>query len=177
MRTLSVVATLSACGFTPGRVAAGDAALEHDAAIDAAIDAPPPSFHVRVEGYIDGRSHLIFNGTTVYWHHYQFAAPGREVFVNYPTRFNGVEWQPVWPDLPDAENRDCNCDSSTYETLPTAVPRLELPATVTVVATRRAPSVIQQPTQMNDFTLIVELSDLGAGGSAWNTLDIDVVVP
>ncbi len=180
VRALCIFATLAACDFTPGRVEVGAIALVDgavDAVPDVPIDAAPPSFHLRVEAHMDGRSQLIFRGTTVQWHHFQFAAPGREVFMNLPTKFDGVDWQPVWPDVPDAENRDCDCMSDTYETLPLAVPRLELQATVTAIATRKPPTVIQQPTQQNDFTLIVELTDVGVGGSAWNTVDIDVVVP
>jgi hypothetical protein len=143
--------------------------------VDAAIDARPPSFHLHVEAWMDGRSNLILTGTSARWHHIEFAAPGRETFVNLPTKLSGVDWFPTWPDLPDAENRDCNCDSSTYTDLPAAIPRALSTTTLTITQVRRMPTVLQMPDATNDYTLIVELTDVGLGGSSWDIIDIDVL--
>jgi hypothetical protein len=156
-----------------------------DASIDAAtgdtgnvdaIDLPKP-LHLHVEAKIDGRSNLILHGTTVQWMHYQFAAPGRETFTNLPTKLDAVDWQPVWPDIPDAENRDCSCMSSMYTTLPTPLPDTPSNVTVTHTLGRRTttPTAIQLPTSANDYTLIVEFTDVGLGGSDIYGADIDVV--
>lgn len=164
---------LVACQFRPGVVDI-DASVPADAAPDLAPDGKPDPLTLRVGAWMDGRSQLVFQGSTVHWHHYDYAAPGREAFVNKPTTFDGVEWLPTWPDQPDAENRFCDCDSSSYETLPISVPTYPTTTTVTPVAVRAAPSVIQQATAANNWTLIVELSDLGSGGSFADVVDITI---
>jgi hypothetical protein len=141
---------------------------------DASLDTPPPSFHLHVEAWMDGRSNLIISGTSVHWHHIEYAAPGRESFVNLPTKLATTDWFPVWPDVPNAENRDCNCDSSTYAELPTAIPRVASTTKLTITQVRRTPTVRQLPAAANDYTLIVELTDVGALGAAWHIIDIDV---
>ena len=47
----------------------------------------------------------------LHWRHLDFAAPGRhyDAEVSQPTYLNQTAWMPVWPDLPDIENRDCYC--------------------------------------------------------------------
>ncbi len=123
---------------------------------------------------MDGRSHLVFQGSSVHWHHYDYAAPGREQFVDKPTLFNDVPWLPTWPDEPDAENRFCDCDSSTYATLPISVPTHPTTTALTPISVRAQPSVIQQPSADNNWTLIVELTDLGSGGSFSDVVDITI---
>ena len=49
------------------------------------------------------------------WFHYDWAAPGRLGGANLPTRVNDVNWHPDGPDVPDPENRFCNCQSTTAE--------------------------------------------------------------
>jgi hypothetical protein len=74
----------------------------------------PPQIAIEIHADIDGRSQLILHGDTAQWHHFDFAAPGRQLFTNYPTTINDVDWYPNWPDVPDAENRDCNCFSDVF---------------------------------------------------------------
>ena len=123
---------------------------------------------------MDGRSNLILSGTSARWHHIEFAAPGREQFVNLPTKLGATDWFPQWPDIPDAENRDCNCDSSVFTDLPLAIPRAPSTTKLTITQVRRMPSVLQMPSDANDYTLIVEITDVGFGGSSWDIIDIDV---
>lgn len=159
---------LVACDFTHGSLPPVDA-REVDAHIW--LDAPAP-LHLTVEAWMDGRSRLIFNGHTVKWHHYEYAAPGREQFVNKPTKLDGVDWYPTWPDIPDAENRDCDCESSTYEDLPITMPRVPTTTTLDAIQARRAPSVIEQPSETNNYTLTVELTDIGASGSSTDIVEL-----
>ena len=86
-----------------------------------AADEPPP-FSLTIRAYIDGYSQLVIQGSNVYWHHIRAAAPGRLSLVDEPSYLNGAEWYPVWPNIPDAENRDCNCDSSAVSDLIPALP-------------------------------------------------------
>ena len=164
---------LVACQFEPGRYVV-DAYVPIDASPDAATDGTPAPLTLRVEAWMDGRSQLVFQGSAVHWHHYEYAAPGREAFVTKPTVFDGVEWYPTWPDDPDAENRFCDCDSSSYETLPISVPAVPSTTTVTAVAVRAQPSVVQQASAENSWTVIVELSDLGFGGSFADVVDVTI---
>ena len=166
---------LVACSYERGQ-ATIDAAPPIDIAPDIAIDAKPPSFHVHVEAWMDGVSQLVITGNTLRWHHIEYAAPGREDPANYPTKLDGVDWFPVWPDEPDAENRDCNCDSSTYSGLTSAVPHVPATPMLTIIQARQMPSIVQAPTAANGYTLIVELDDAGPGGSAWHIIDIAVNV-
>src|SRR4051812_24476594 len=92
MRVAIVVGLVAGCAFAPGTP---PSASPPDASPDA--DSGPPALHLRIEAWIDGRSDLIVVGNTAHWHHYDYAAPGREMFVNKPTLFDGVEWFPVWP--------------------------------------------------------------------------------
>ncbi|MBZ0288653.1 MAG: hypothetical protein K8I30_13630, partial [Anaerolineae bacterium] len=129
----------------------------------------PQTLHVRA--LIDGRSQLVVQGNSVYWHHFDFAAPGRHGFVNEPTFLNTQAWFPTWPDVPDAENRDCACASSTYTGVPI------LPATgqtvgLTVVQARESVTIVQQPSQDNQYTLIVEFNDNLPVSSDWYEIDL-----
>ena len=119
-----------------------------------------------VSAYIDGRSRLILQGDTVHWHHLDFAAPGRLDFVNEPTFLNGEAWFPTWPDVPNAENRDCNCDSSTFKGPPPLAAKPQA-VELSVVQARNTVSIVQHPDQSNNHTLIVEFDDNPPGGADW----------
>jgi hypothetical protein len=177
------IAFLAGCSFTPPASGEpGDPAVPPDAAV-IAVDAPdallppdpPEPFALRVAADIDGRSRLVIRDRTVRWIHFQFAAPGREAGDNIPTTLGEVAWFPEWPDTPTAENRDCNgCQSNAYLELPVALPRVPSTVTLARITGNRDATVIEAPVASNDFTLIVELSDVGFGGSSIYTIDIDV---
>ncbi len=184
MRWGLVLMAVAGCSYSPtanpvidaaGTPSGDDATPATDAD---GVDTPPPAaFHLHVEAKIDGRSDVIIHGTSITWMHYQFAAPGRETFTNLPTMLDQVAWQPDWPDIPDAENRDCNCMSSSYTTLPTPLPTVPSTVTVTHTLGRRdtTPTAVQLPDASNDYTLIVEFTDVGLSGSDNYGADIDVV--
>ncbi len=119
-----------------------------------------------VSAYIDGRSRLILQRDTVHWHHLDFAAPGRLDFVNEPTFLNGEAWFPTWPDVPNAENRDCNCDSSTFKGTPPLAAKPQA-VELSVVQARNTVFIVQHPDQSNNHTLIVEFDDNPPGGADW----------
>ncbi|MBS1119727.1 MAG: exported protein of unknown function [Deltaproteobacteria bacterium] len=184
MRRAIAVVVLTGCTFAPNRALEGPAAdaarsdaAEPDAAEPDATqpDAPPVALHLHIEADIDGRSDLILKGTTVTWMHHQFAAPGRQGFTDFPTKLDAALWLPTWPDVPDAENRDCECMSSTFAALPVGVPRAPATVTITPSQARGAPTAVQLPSASNDYTLIVELDDVGFGGSSNYVIEVDVV--
>jgi len=51
------------------------------------------------------------NGYTnlIDWRHDTGAAPGRYNGADFPTRVGSASYFFTWPDVPDRENRDCNC--------------------------------------------------------------------
>ncbi|HEY5935250.1 MAG TPA: hypothetical protein VIU61_11460 [Kofleriaceae bacterium] len=144
-----------------------------DAPADTLPDVPASAFRIRVVTQIDGKSHLVFRGSSLSWRHYTFAAPGRALAVAEPTTLDGVPWYPLWPDVPTVENRDCNCVSNAT-VLGAAVPQAPAIVTIDVIQARKAPLVVQSPDATNQFTAIVELTDEGIAGAAFQTVDITV---
>jgi uncharacterized repeat protein (TIGR01451 family) len=140
---------------------------------------PPPlpvSFTINISAYIDGRSMLIITGDTVQWHHLDWAAPGRHGFVNLPTIINGFDWYPQWADVPDAENRWCDCYSSKYENLSPPLPESDMEIELHVIQARHLVSIAQYPAADNDYALILDFNDNPPGGADWYECELDVTV-
>jgi hypothetical protein len=115
----------------------------------------PIPLTLSIRARIDGLSRLIIQENTVHWYHVAAAAPGR--WIPAPTYINGVEWNPDWPDVPDSGNRDCECSSSSYQGIP-ALAKYP-PIVLEVIQARGKVAIVQQPSQSNDYTLIVEFDD------------------
>lgn len=124
-----------------------------------------PTYTITVEALIDGRSQLILWRNKAQWHHFDFAAPGRHEFVNVPTLINGKEWFPVWPDVPDAENRDCQCYSSIFKHVKPGLHGSNLQFEVTVLQGRGPVSVLEYPSKENKRALVIEFNDNDYDGS------------
>jgi hypothetical protein len=124
-----------------------------------------------VSAYIDGRSQLILQGDAVHWHHLDFAAPGRLEGADNPTYLNWAAWYPAWPDSPDAENRDCNCDSSAYVGLQPLAMQDQI-ASLEIVRARDRVAIVQQPDAANAYTLIIEFDDGAPAGATWYEVDV-----
>jgi hypothetical protein len=131
---------------------------------------------IRIEAHIDGRSQLILRGSTAQWHHFDYAAPGRELGVNEPTRISGVDWFPVWPDLPTAENLFCDCFSDVFSGVGPSVPATDATVELRIVQSRHVTTLVQQPSAQNDYTLIIEFDDNPPGGPDWYIVEVDVTV-
>lgn len=138
-------------------------------AYEHATEEPGP---IRISALIDGRSQLLLRGHRAQWHHFDFAAPGRLWFADEPTVINGQAWFPVWPDTPDAENRDCNCFSDVFTGVLPPLPPVANEYALRAMQSRGSASIIQQPTASNDFTLIIELDDNPEDGGALYVIDI-----
>lgn len=128
---------------------------------------------IRIEAFIDGRSELHLRGNTAQWLHRDFAAPGRHFFAHEPTIINGIGWQPNWPDIPDAENRFCNCFSDTFPGVTPALPLAAGTAVIRPIQSRGETQVSQIPTQENDYTLIVDFNDNLQDSADWYIVEID----
>ena len=133
---------------------------------------PAPANTLRVQALIDGRSQLIVHGNTVQWHHFDFAAPGRHEFANRPTVINDALWFPVWPDQPDAENRDCNCSSDLFTSAGPLLPSDGTGIGLKLIRSRALVQIVQFPDAGNDNTLIVEFDDNGELGSDIYSIDL-----
>ena len=120
---------------------------------------------VTVDVVIDGRSRLILRKNTAQWHHLDFAAPGRWGFSSLPTIINGEEWFPVWPDVPDAENRFCSCYSSIFKGVLPGVHHKQIPAALKIRLARGVVSIVQYPSVDNDHALTVEFDDNADSGA------------
>ena len=81
--------------------------------------------YLTVRALIDGRSQLVVNGNDVFWHHFDFAAPGRHEGANEPTLINSETWFPEWPDFPTQENR-VESYSSVFDDLSPALPQIDI---------------------------------------------------
>lgn len=141
---------------------------------DLRAEVPPPPQTLRIKAHVDGLSRLILQGDTARWHHFSYAAPGRHFFVDEPTIFSGVEWYPTWPDVPDAENRDCECYSSVFDDVRPALPPTAFTVDLRLIRSREATTVVQQPTASNDFTTVIEFDDVNSLGPAWYIVEFDV---
>lgn len=113
------------------------------------------SFPLTVRAEIDGLSQLMIKGNTIWWHHINWEPPGLWGDEN-ATALNGEEWYPEWP---EGDLTDCNCDSSIFEALESPLPEDSTIISVNVVSGRGSVTVAQQPNQDNDYTAIIEFDD------------------
>ena len=132
---------------------------------------------LNIRAYIDGRSQLIIKDNMLYWRHFDFDAPGRWEFGDaiQPTYLNRVEWNPVWPNIPDITNDSCNCDSSPYIGIP-SLTRVTHRVWLDIVQGRGRVFVIQHPDVSNQFTLIVEMDDNYFDGADWYEVNLNYIV-
>jgi hypothetical protein len=129
---------------------------------------------ITVEAFVDGRSRLIFRKQTVFWHHLDFAAPGRWLGRNLPTTINGVDWLPGWKDVPDAENRFCACNSDLFTGVDPAIHRAVAPIGLRVRQGRGAVTIVEQPSAANHDTLVVEFDDNPYSGAVTYVIELIV---
>ena len=140
-----------------------------NAEIDASV-----SGSIEIQAHIDGRDHLLLKGDTMQWHHFDFAAVGRERGSNSPTIVGGLSaspytlilWLPVWPSPPPDEIR-LEALSSVLSGVNPSIPSDGAPWQVEKVFGRGEVNITEQPNQANGFTLILEFDDNAFGGSAF----------
>lgn len=140
------------------------------------VSNPQPTT-LKVRAFVDGRSQLIIQGSTIRWHHLDSEAPGRWSFGggSKPTYLNQIAWQPTWPDTPNSTNELCDCDSSSYYCIPSLAGKKQS-VFLQVVEGRGLVHIVQQPDTDNDFTLIVELDDNALEGADWYEVNLTYTV-
>jgi len=147
--------------------------------VGSVIGAPPGvadalNESLEIQAQIDGRDQLILKGNTAQWHHFDFAAVGRERGSDAPTLIGGIKsstdtsilWLPVWPSPPPDEIRS-EALSSVLQGLRPSIPSNGAPWQVERIFGRGAVTIVEQPTPANAFTLIVEFDDYKFGGSSF----------
>ena len=132
--------------------------------------------NLNIRAYIDGLSNLVIVGNSVYWNHLVYVVPGREGASNEPTYINGTAWLPIWPDLPNEDNADCNCRSSTYAGIPTLASEDQV-VLLTIITARNTVSIIQQPNVANHYTLIIQFDDRPQYFANWYEINLTYRVP
>jgi hypothetical protein len=136
---------------------------------------PAATLHIRA--WIDGTSALIIQGDAVTWRHLGAIAPGRDgnPGIDHPTFLNGAAWYPVWPDVPDRLNRDCDCDSSIYTGIPALAPVAQIVEFVYIQA-RNNVVITEQPGSGNGYRLAIIFDDGAPGGADWYAIGLNYTV-
>jgi Leucine-rich repeat (LRR) protein len=119
-----------------------------------------------IRAYIDGLSNLIISSDSIFWHHFTGAAPGRNGGNSYPTYINGKDWYPVWPDIPDGENRQ-ECLSSVFTNSDLKLPAFQQKVNLQVISGKESVSIAQQPDKTNNYTLNLQFEDSSSPGASW----------
>jgi len=136
-----------------------------------------------VTAYIDGRDLLIVQGSTLQWHHLDYAAVGRFLGANVPTTIsttlNGavvmdnLQWTPDWPFPPPNELR-FEAFSSAFAGLAPALPSADATVTLSIIQARGSVTIFQSPSAANGYTLIVDFNDDPEGGPA--TYEVELTI-
>lgn len=146
----------------------------------------PTNTSIEISALIDGRDRLIVRDGTLQWDHLEGAAVGRHMGQNISTTItttldgetvlDNFEWTPDWSSPPPDEIREPQQSSVLTGILP-EFPELEQNVVLTPLNVRRYAEVIQQPSEANDYTLIVEFDDSKSGGSDTYTLKLNYYTP
>lgn len=149
------------------------------ASVSSGAAAAPQSHGIHVRAWIDGRSRLVLDDATARWEHFDFAAPGRLECnlgaVEQPTTLDGDVWFPMWPDVPDCENRDCGgCSSSMYFALHQPIPNAELFPHLNVLQARGLCSMVEWPVVENGYRVVVEFNDNDWPGADWYEFELAI---
>jgi hypothetical protein len=126
------------------------------------LAAPTIPIRLRVSALIDGRSIITIQKNRLWWHHLDWAAPGREGERNLPTIVNGKKWFPTWPTKWGKDVRCGGCTSSSLDLSSIGIHLGEFPVLdgITVVKARSSRASIKTfPSATNGYLTEVELDD------------------
>jgi len=133
-----------------------------------------------INAWIDTTDYLIIHNSTLQWEHTTSGSPAGTHSGPHPTvisstldgipQMSAVNWNQTWPSpLPS------DAFSSIFSPLTPALTNSDdLVASVIKVSGRGTPSIFQQPSLSNDYTLIVQFTD-GFNSSAFLDAQITVV--
>jgi hypothetical protein len=146
----------------------------------AALCCPGPANAVilDVQAYIDGRDRLHFQGGSLWWEHFDYAAVGRHV-GDYTTNLTvdsnpTIYWLPNWPGHPFPDQiYSTYAISDAYTGLSPALPAMAQTVGFTSVSAREYAGIVSQPDAGNGYELVVEFNDNGYGGSTWYEVKLE----
>jgi hypothetical protein len=122
----------------------------------------PETVRVRVSALIDGRSIINIRNNRLWWHHLDWAAPGREGGRNEATIINGAKWYPTWPAQWDRDVRCGDCVSSFFDLSSIGVHLGATPIlqTFTAIKARSSKAFVKtSPAAANGYLTEIELDD------------------
>lgn len=123
---------------------------------------PTMPIKLRVSALIDGRSIITIQKNKLWWHHIDWAAPGREGDRNLPTTVNGKKWYPTWSTRWGKDVRCGGCVSSALDLSSIGIHLGEFPILdgITVIKARSSRASIKTfPSSANGYLTEVELDD------------------
>ncbi|MHA2248865.1 MAG: fibronectin type III domain-containing protein [Candidatus Kariarchaeaceae archaeon] len=122
------------------------------------------------KSYIDGLDQIRLQGNKLWIDHKEYQLPGRLFYPdeNFPTYVNGFEWYPNWP---YEDPREQTCDALIGKTL---IPEMNWEYSLSPIAVRDegSVSILENPSQLNNFTLIIEIDDINEGAAFWYEFNI-----
>jgi hypothetical protein len=118
------------------------------------------STDLTIKALVDGRSRILVQNNELWWHHLDYAAPGRWGGANEPTSVGVLPdllpWQPDWP-FGSGEGGFCDCVSSKLDLTDAG---LGLGTTPEVLGlqlkdARNDVTIVEEPSQSNGFLAIL----------------------
>lgn len=107
---------------------------------------------LKVWAQIDGTSDLVIYPNAVVWHHLSWSRPGLHTTPPEPTRVNGTNWYPTWPD----GNSSGTAWSSGYSNLTV---NFRKQVYMDTFLGRTKPVLTVQPAAANGYTTTVQFKD------------------
>ncbi|MQG69749.1 MAG: carboxypeptidase regulatory-like domain-containing protein [SAR202 cluster bacterium] len=161
--------SVPSAGVSDVLASGGETELATDPAFNAGatvVDTAYDGSAIHVTANIDGKSQLVMRGSEAWWLHKELSAPGRSASTDLATRFNDEKWLPEWPDQPDAQNYDCQCESSMYDRLTPPFPAGYAEVRIEALDAR---GDVAGTINLTDegYMLVVEFDDTESEGSDW----------
>jgi hypothetical protein len=139
----------------------------HEYSVQLLDTAGDPAYEVTAG--IDGRRHLVLAGNTARWRLFD-CIPGQSLIETRPTMVNESIWYPKWSEKDYEES--CGSRTKVFPWLSPPLPARPLDVTVGIIQARGAVRVIEEPSEENDYTLIVEFDDNPLGGAVPYEIEI-----
>ncbi len=109
-------------------------------------------YSLRIWAQLDGQSDLVISSNAVRWHHLGATRPGLHTTPPEPTRINGTNWTPKWPDI----STTAPAWSSTFSNL---IVNFRGTVYFDAISARTKPVLLSQPSVANGFTTTLEFND------------------
>ncbi|THB68415.1 MAG: PEP-CTERM sorting domain-containing protein [Gammaproteobacteria bacterium] len=138
-------------------------------------------FTLNVEAYVDGKSTLKIKGNSIWWHHYEYSAPGQ--WPHGPqdppisTTINGYEWYPDWSGISNYWHRGNPCNVQAGHKCETPALVGHIPSLIDndqIISfdfDGRTLVELEAPSAANQFTTSIIFND-NYGGADWYSFEL-----